>query len=186
MPESEKRPPERPEQSARSSARGPHTGSAAAAARMAQQQTWVDLQVRRAMDRGDFDDLPGAGKPIEGLGAQHDPDWWLKQLVERERVAVLPPALQLRKDDAGLDALIDGLHIEKEVRAAVEEFNTRVLRARYTPTDGPPLITMPRDVEATVELWRERRAERRLAAGDHPQGPAPSKSPKRRWWHRGR
>ena len=77
---------------------------AAARARMDQQQTWVDIQVRRAMERGDFDDLPGAGKPIEGLGAEHDPEWWLKQLIERERIAVLPPALQLRKDDAELDA----------------------------------------------------------------------------------
>ena len=71
---------------------------------MEQQHTWVDLQVRRAMERGDFDDLPGAGKPIEGLGAQHDPEWWIKQLIEREQIAVLPPALQLRKDDAELDA----------------------------------------------------------------------------------
>ena len=55
------------------------------------------------MERGEFDNLPGAGKPIEGLGAQHDPEWWLKQLIERERIAVLPPALQLRKDDAELD-----------------------------------------------------------------------------------
>ena len=63
---------------------------AAARARIAQQQTWVDLQVRRAMERGDFDDLPGAGRPIEGLGAEHDPDWWIKGLIERERVVVLP------------------------------------------------------------------------------------------------
>ncbi|MGZ6734795.1 MAG: DnaJ family domain-containing protein, partial [Nocardioides sp.] len=50
---------------------------AAAASRIQQQQTWVDVQLRAAMERGDFDDLPGAGKPIEGLGEEHDPDWWL-------------------------------------------------------------------------------------------------------------
>jgi hypothetical protein len=69
---------------------------------MAQQHTWVDLQVQRAMERGDFDDLPGAGKPL-ALGETHDPDWWLKKLVERENVAVLPPSLALRKEDAELD-----------------------------------------------------------------------------------
>ena len=41
---------------------------AAARARIEQQQTWVDLQVRQAMERGDFDDLPGTGKPIRDLG----------------------------------------------------------------------------------------------------------------------
>ena len=60
------------------------------------------------MERGEFDDLPGAGKPIEDLGDQHDPDWWLKQLIEREKITgSLPPALELRKEDAELDALLD-------------------------------------------------------------------------------
>ncbi|HWJ11198.1 MAG TPA: DUF1992 domain-containing protein [Nocardioides sp.] len=130
-------------------------------ARIEQQHTWVDLQVRQAMERGEFDDLPGAGKPIEGLGATHDPDWWVKRLVERERITVLPPALQLRKDDAALDAHLDTLGSEREARTFVEEFNARVIRARYTPVDGPPLITMPRDVDATIEAWRERQAARR-------------------------
>ena len=62
------------------------------------------------MARGDFDNLPGAGKPIRGLGTEHDPDWWVKQLIEREKITgVLPPALQLRKDDAELDARLDTL-----------------------------------------------------------------------------
>jgi hypothetical protein len=134
---------------------------AAAARRMAQQHTWVDLQIRQAIERGAFDDLPGMGKPIEGLGAEHDPDWWLKQLIERERIVVLPPSLQLRKDDAELDDRLDRHTAESEVRREVEEFNARVMRARYTPMDGPPLITQPRDVEESVAAWRERREKRR-------------------------
>jgi len=134
---------------------------AIAARRMAQQHTWVDLQVQRAMERGDFDNLPGAGKPIADLGTEHDPDWWLKRMVEREKVSVLPPSLQLRKEDAELDARLDAMAAEREVRREVEEFNARVLKARYSPQDGPPLITQTRDVEETVAAWRDRRAARR-------------------------
>jgi hypothetical protein len=134
---------------------------AAAARRMAQQHTWVDLQIQRAMERGEFDDLPGAGKPIADLGTEHDPDWWLKRMVKREQVSVLPPSLQLRKEDAELDDRLDRLAAESEVRREVEEFNARVMKARYTPADGPPLITQPRDVDETVTAWRERRAARR-------------------------
>src|SRR3954471_23974578 len=130
---------------------------AAARARIAQHQTWVDLQIRQAQERGEFDNLPGAGKPIEGLGGEHDPDWWLKKLVERERIAVLPPSIALRKEDAELDDRLDGLNVEREVREVVEDFNERVIRARYSLSAGPPLITMPRDVEATVAGWQERR-----------------------------
>jgi hypothetical protein len=164
-------------------ARDPRTGGAAAAARIQQQHTWVDLQVRQAIDRGDFDDLPGAGKPIRDLGTEHDPDWWVKKLVERERITgVLPAALQLRKDDAGLDERLDDLVSETEVRREVEDFNARVIRARYTPVDGPPLITMPRDVDETVEGWRERRRARHTGR----EAPAVPEPPRRRWFRRRR
>ncbi|MFC7503172.1 DUF1992 domain-containing protein [Nocardioides sp. CPCC 206347] len=153
----------------------------AARARIEHQQTWVDLQIRQAMERGDFDNLPGAGKPIEGLGDTYDPEWWLKKLVEREHIAVLPPALQLRKDDAGLDDHLDTLTSEKEARRFVEEFNARVIRARYTPVDGPPLITLPRDVDETLAAWHERRAARRRTT---PAVAAPEPARRTRWWRR--
>ncbi|WP_084255008.1 J-domain-containing protein [Nocardioides sp. J54] len=165
----------------------------AARARIEQQHTWVDLQVRQAMERGEFDDLPGAGKPIEGLGATHDPDWWVKKLVEREHITVLPPALQLRKDDAELDAHLDTLGSEREVRRDVEDFNARVIRARYTPVDGPPLVTMPRDVEETVARWRERQsarlaeaAERAARRAAEEEAAAAARGRLRRWLRRRR
>lgn len=162
------------------------TGRAAATQRIAQQQTWVDLQLRRAMERGDFENLPGAGKPIRNLGRGNDPDWWLRRLVEREQISVLPPSLQLRKDDAELDARLDTLSLEREVRRELEDFNARVIRARYTPLDNtPPLITMPRDVETSLAAWRERRADRaRDAAARIAAAPPPP--PPRRWWRRHR
>ncbi|WP_141014577.1 DnaJ family domain-containing protein [Nocardioides sambongensis] len=182
VPEREERPDGRPGHGAHDEHRPDRrSGSAAAAARIAQQHTWVDLQVRRAMERGDFDDLPGAGKPIEDLGAQHDPDWWLKQMVSREQIAVLPASLQLRKDDAELDARLDRIGVEAEVREQVEEFNARVIRARYSLPEGPPLITMPRDVEETVRAWRVRRAQRRTPADTAVDTAEPVR---RRWWRR--
>ncbi|HET7196119.1 MAG TPA: DUF1992 domain-containing protein [Nocardioides sp.] len=160
------------------------TGRDAARNRMQNQAKYVDLQIQQAMRRGDFDNLPGAGKPIRGLGKDYDPDWWVKQLIEREKITgVLPPALQLRKDDAELEAHLDSLHTAADVREEVEEFNARVIKARYTPVDGPPLITQPRDVDTEVEAWRARRAAQR--AGPKPQPThTPPKKPRRRGWFR--
>ncbi len=158
---------------------------AAAQRRMAQQQTWVDLQIRQAIDRGDFDNLPGYGKPIEGLGGEHDPDWWLKQLVQREHIALLPASIQLRKEDAELDDLLDKQATEGAVRREVEGFNERVIRARYRPAEGPPLITQPRDVDLEVERWRERQREIRAARrAAEAAAPPPAKKPRRRWFRR--
>jgi hypothetical protein len=155
--------PERVEGPDRSRERDARTGADAAAARIAQQQTWVDLQVRQAMERGEFDDLPGAGKPLEGLGTEHDPDWWIKKLVEREQIAVLPPAIALRKEDAELDSRLDRLNTEDDVRREVTDFNERVRRTLYSNPGGPPVVTSQRDADAEVTAWRERRTAR-LAA----------------------
>lgn len=119
----------------------------------------ADFQVRKAIARGDFDDLPGSGEPID-LPDHHDPEWWIRSLVQREHIALLPPSIQLRKDDAALDECLDQLADEKAVRREIDDFNQRVIRARYEPPAGPPLITMPRDPDATVGAWAERRAAR--------------------------
>jgi Domain of unknown function (DUF1992) len=145
-----------PEQPDRAEARDARTGDSAAAARMREQARWVDLQVQKAIERGEFDNLPGQGKPLPPL--DDDPDWWLKRLIERERITgVLPEALQLRKDDAQLEAELDRLSSEPMVRDLLETFNRRVVNARRQLQGGPPVITPTRDVDAEVAAWRERR-----------------------------
>ena len=130
--------------------------------------------------------MPASRSPTSAV--EHDKDWWLKKLIERERITgVLPPSLQLRKDDAELDAQLDRHTAESEVRRLLEDFNARVLKARYTPVDGPPLITQPRDVEAEVAAWRARAQERSRARREAAAAAQPSHSPareRRRWWRR--
>ncbi|GAA4731080.1 hypothetical protein GCM10023216_23810 [Isoptericola chiayiensis] len=124
---------------------------------MTDRARWVDTLVDQAMRRGDFDDLPSAGKPLRGIGGTHDPDWWLKNLVEREQVTgVLPPA-QLRQESAAMDETLDRESDEAGVRRVVEDFNARVVDARRQLTGGPPVVTPTRDVDAEVRRWRERR-----------------------------
>ncbi|MFE7405341.1 DUF1992 domain-containing protein [Isoptericola sp. NPDC057559] len=139
----------------------------------------AEMHVRKAIERGEFDNLPGSGKPLD-LRDLHDPDWWLKAFMRREKLVVLPPSIQLRKDDAELDGRLDELWSEDDVRQEVEEFNERVLRGRYQPPAGPPLVTMPRDVDATVAAWAERRAARAAQARERRQTEAPDDDGRRR------
>lgn len=122
------------------------------------QTLWVDQQIRQAIARGEFDDLPYAGRPLPHVDTTRRPDWWLEQLIERERITgVLPEALQLRKDDATLDDELARLASEAEVRRRLEEFNARIVAARRQLQGGPPVITPLRDVEASVQAWHSRR-----------------------------
>ncbi|MGB7861634.1 MAG: DUF1992 domain-containing protein [Acidimicrobiia bacterium] len=46
----------------------------------------ADRLIREAMESGEFDDLPGEGKPIPGRGTVDDPYWWVREWVRRNRV----------------------------------------------------------------------------------------------------
>jgi hypothetical protein len=125
---------------------------------MEQRAQYVEIAIQQAMRRGEFDNLPGAGKPLEGLQQAHDPDWWIRRKIEREKLTGLgPPALTLRTEDAQLDARIDRLNSEGAVREMLNDFNTRVINARRQLQGGPPVVTPTRDVDGEVASWRERR-----------------------------
>ena len=125
---------------------------------------FVELQVQQAIRRGDFDDLPGAGKPLTGL-TEHDPDWWIRRKVEREQLTGLgPPALTLRTENTALDARLDAAGSERAVSEILDDFNGRVINARRQLQGGPPVVTPTRDADAEVAAWHERR--RAPAAAD--------------------
>lgn len=122
---------------------------------------YVDTVIDQAIRRGEFDDLPLAGKPIPGLSGTHDPDWWLRSVIEREQLTGLgPPAMLLKREDRELDDRLDRELDEKVVRDVLEDFNARVVDARRQLLGGPPVVTPTRDVEHEVARWRARRAAR--------------------------
>ncbi len=137
-------------------------------------ETWVDQAIKQAERRGDFDDLPGAGKPLRHLEKEQDPDWWVKGLIEREQLdlsAAMPSALALRREREQLPTSLLGVSDEAEVRARLEDFNERVLADRRRPHFGPtsPPVVGRVDVEEMVARWREARAETvRAAASTEP------------------
>jgi hypothetical protein len=120
-------------------------------------EDWIGRQIQAAMDRGEFDDLPGAGKPIPGVDKPHDDQWWLKQKLQRERVSFLPPTLAIRKDVEDTLAAVAGMGSEADVRRAVQQLNSRIRSVNRTATSGPPSTTMPLDLEAVVATWRSPR-----------------------------
>jgi hypothetical protein len=158
----------------------------------AERAAFIEQSIQQAIRRGDFDDLPGAGKPLVGLGASHDPDWWIKRKIESEQLRGLgPPALTLRVENRQLDARLDELAREADVREVLEDFNRRVVEARRQLQGGPPVVTPTREVDAEVDAWRERRTAReaaeveaRAAARAASAASARSARDRLRWWPR--
>lgn len=124
-------------------------------------ESWVDRQIRAAQERGDFDNLPGAGKPIPGRGQPDDELWWVKSFIRREKLSMaLPTSLALRKEAEDVLLTVSTERTEAAVRRIVVALNERIADAVRKPPSGPPLNLAPLDVEAVVATWRERRNRR--------------------------
>lgn len=121
----------------------------------------IDQQIRAAQERGEFDDLPGFGKPLPDDTMPYRPDWWLNKVIEREGagVHVVPVTLALRKLADELSAGAGRLRTEREVRAAVADYIERAAAARLLPQVGCAVVLPQLDPEAIVAAWRERRTE---------------------------
>ncbi|MEJ3405215.1 DUF1992 domain-containing protein [Rathayibacter sp. YIM 133350] len=148
---------------------------------------YVETAIQQAIRRGEFDNLPGAGKPLQGLTGQHDPDWWIRRKIEREQLTGLgPPALTLRVESTQLADRLDRLHREDEVREAVKDFNARVIDARRQLLGGPPVVTPTRSVDDEVAAWRERREARFRRHESQERAAREERRNRRRWWSRRR
>ena len=118
-------------------------------------ESWVDRQIREARERGEFDNLPGAGKPIPGLRRQ-DPNWWVKGLIERENLEpVLPTTLSLRKESEELLDRVADERTEEAVREVVTDLNHRILDSRRRHVDGPQIWIRTFNVDRVVQQWRD-------------------------------
>ncbi|MFE0192894.1 DUF1992 domain-containing protein [Streptomyces sp. NPDC058989] len=119
-------------------------------------ETWVDKQIREATERGDFADLPGAGKPLRHLDQPYDEMWWVKEKMSREHLSYLPPSLALRKEaEDALEAAANA-PTEAALRRILAAVNERIRAALRTPLEGPPLNLVPFDIDEQADKWRAR------------------------------
>ncbi|GAB1821459.1 DnaJ family domain-containing protein [Herbidospora sp. RD11066] len=141
-------------------------------------ETWIDRQIREAAERGEFDDLPGAGKP---LPRGHDDEMgWIKRKLDEEGLEFpLPGGLGLRREAEKVRAAAVAASSEERALALVEEMNERIKDAVRHPMDGPPVIVPMLDVDDVIAAWREAHP----APVPPPAATAPP--PRRRWWRLG-
>ncbi|UNS96326.1 DUF1992 domain-containing protein [Streptomyces tubbatahanensis] len=122
-------------------------------------ETWADRQIREAEERGEFANLPGAGKPLAGIDAPYTEQWWVERKMRDENLSYLPPSLALRKDAQEARERAAEARSEAEVRAILTQINARIDEAVRTPLEGPPHRLVPFDVESAVRQWRSARGQ---------------------------
>ena len=50
------------------------------------EETWIDRLIREAIENGELEPTEGVGEPIPNLDKAYDPNWWVKDWIERERL----------------------------------------------------------------------------------------------------
>ncbi|GAA1487809.1 DUF1992 domain-containing protein [Brachybacterium sacelli] len=153
---------------------------------MEPEQARVESAIEQAIARGDFDDLPGAGKPLD-LPPTHDPDWWIKQRLAEgdvDRDALLPVVVLLRREYDQREETLAALPEEHLVREYAADFTRRV----HDDRRANPLARMMApeiDADDAVARWRELRA---ATADAEPVRAEPAEERRRwpRWWPFGR
>lgn len=124
-------------------------------------ESWVERQIRLAQERGDFDNLEGAGKPLPRID-DSDELWWVKRKLAAEGLsteALLPPSLQLRREVERLPGTVADLPTEQAVREAVADLNRRI--ADYLRAPSVPVVPVHKvDADRAVATWRVHRPGR--------------------------
>jgi hypothetical protein len=168
-----------------------HGGAVMADPGAPRHESVVDKQIRLAQARGDFDNLPGKGKPLSGAGDPPDELWWVKGYLRREGISsemLLPPSIQLRKEIERLPETLRGLTSEQAVRDAVAELNLRIVDFLRAPS-GPRVQISRVNADHAVHRWRTARsapaapAESAVDLGSAPKA-APGRTPGPRAWFR--
>lgn len=115
----------------------------------------VEDQIKEAIERGDFDNLPGRGRPLPK--GDDGPGWWARRRIaemrRQDRLADL--AARIERDLGEVWVL---LH-EAAVRARVEELNNEIEAANQGVPDDEQLPELVAD--DVIGTWRRMYRARR-------------------------
>lgn len=94
--------------------------------------SWVERiaeqKIREAIERGELDDLPLAGKPLDLDSSPFVPEDLRMAYKVLKDAGFLPPEMELRKEIVNLRALLDSVEEEDERIRIARRINDKVLR----------------------------------------------------------
>jgi len=88
----------------------------------------AERKIQEAMERGEFDGLPGKGKPLDLEDEVMVPPELRLAYKVLKNAGYLPPELELHNEIVRLRDLIDAVADETEKRARIKELNVKLLR----------------------------------------------------------
>lgn len=106
---------------------------------MAGIQELIERKIKEAQERGEFDNLPGRGKPLkleDDSGVPEDLRMSYKILKNAD---CLPPELELKKEIRQMEDMLAGIPDEKERYRLIKKINLKITRLNMMGR-GSPLL----------------------------------------------
>ena len=108
--------------------------------------TWVEEQIQESQQRGEFDNLPHAGKPIEIYQTQVNPEYDLA-FSRMKNAGVMPVWMELDRDVSTMSRELNAF-LERSVTWVLAEREALIRARRETETD------LVEETAATRSWWQ--------------------------------
>jgi hypothetical protein len=102
-------------------------------------QKIIEKRIQKAQENGDFDDLPGKGKPIDLEDDSNIPEDLRLTYKILRNADCLPPELQLKKEIRSMEDMLDGIPDEKEKFRHIKKINYKIMQLNMMGK-GSPLL----------------------------------------------
>ncbi|MDN5293713.1 MAG: hypothetical protein PWQ31_1018 [Eubacteriales bacterium] len=88
----------------------------------------AEQKIREAIERGELDNLPGKGKPLEIEDLSLVPEDLRAGYIILKNAGVLPEEMELKKELVTLERLIESCYDEEERQELKQQLNEKILR----------------------------------------------------------
>ena len=102
-------------------------------------QKIIEKRIKEAQKRGEFDNLPGHGEPLEVEDDSHVPEDLRLAYKILKNADCLPPELQLRKEIRQMEDMLDNIPDEKEKYRQIKKINYKIMQLNMMGKKSPLL-----------------------------------------------
>ncbi|MCD6305187.1 MAG: DUF1992 domain-containing protein [Deltaproteobacteria bacterium] len=102
-------------------------------------QKIVEKRIQEAQGKGDFENLPGSGQPIQLEDDSHIPEELRLAYKILKNAGCIPPELQLQKDIRQMEDMLEGIPDEKQKYRQIKKINYQIMKLNMMRNRSPLL-----------------------------------------------
>ncbi|MDD5204070.1 MAG: DUF1992 domain-containing protein [Desulfobacterales bacterium] len=116
----------------------------------------MEQRIKEAQERGEFDNLPGRGKPLDLEDDSHVPEDLRIAYKILKNADCLPPELQEKKEIRQMEDLLASLPDEKERYKLIKKINFRIMKLNMVGKKSPLLEEKQLYYRKVIDKSKER------------------------------